>query len=96
MDAMTENHCPVCGYDLGFPAWDSGSPSDEICPCCGIQFGYDDAAGGEAQLRRQTYDKWRADWVADGMPWRSAGIRRPENWEPRVQLNAIGGDMNGD
>lgn len=96
MDAITDNLCPVCGYDLGFPAWDGNSPSDEICPCCGIQFGYDDAAGGQVQLRREIYENWRENWVSEGMPWRSAGTAPPDNWRPLAQLKAIGGEMRSD
>ena len=40
---MGENICPVCGYDgLDEPAFDErGVGSDDICPCCGFQFGLD-------------------------------------------------------
>lgn len=35
--------CPACGFSgLVSEPWDDVSPSDEICPCCGIQFGLDD------------------------------------------------------
>jgi hypothetical protein len=36
-----ESYAP-CG--LGFLPWHDDSASDEICPCCYIQFGYDDAS----------------------------------------------------
>ena len=96
MDSVMENLCPVCGYDLGFRAWDGDSPSDEICPSCGIQFGYDDAAGGQEHLRREIYENWRREWVSEGMPWRSVGTRPPENWRPMAQLKTIGGEMPTD
>ena len=45
MESMSKScYCPACGFPLEFEPWANGSPSDEICPCCGIQFGYDDAA----------------------------------------------------
>jgi hypothetical protein len=47
MDSFSNDFCPVCGYDLGYPAWQGASASDEICPCCGIHYGYDDAAAGD-------------------------------------------------
>ena len=42
--------CPACGYDkLEEPPWRDpdavGGGSDEICPNCKLQFGYDDLAG---------------------------------------------------
>lgn len=83
------NLCPVCGYELDHPAWNGSSPSDEICPSCGIQYGYDDAAGGDLQLRQQVYTTWRKDWIKRGMPWYSVGMPSPTNWDPREQLRRI-------
>lgn len=76
--------CPICGYpDLEAPPHSGhGSASDEICPSCGFQFGYDDDSEGI------TYDQWRADWIAKGMPWWSIGIPTPLGWDPVKQLQA--------
>jgi len=63
---MNENLCPVCGYDLGVPAWKGLSPSDKICPSCGIQFGYADFAGGSIEKRKELYRFWREAWIASG------------------------------
>jgi hypothetical protein len=60
--------CIVCGFDLGFKPWNEDSPSDEICPCCGIQYGYDDADNADLQ-RQQVYEQWRLRWVKGGMTW---------------------------
>jgi hypothetical protein len=70
--------CPACSYGgLYEPPWSAdGSPSDEICPCCGIQFGYDDAAGGNTAGRQQVYQRWREEWISRGRPWFSS-VRRP-------------------
>jgi hypothetical protein len=86
--------CPVCGYALGFPAWEDDSASDEICPSCGIQFGYDDvpAGGGLEGTREEIYTFWREQWMANGMPWTSKGRRPPSGWDPVVQVQRIGGD----
>ena len=89
MDIAAVKHlCPVCGYELGFPPWRDASPSDEICPSCGIQFGYTDAAGGDAARRALTYSKWRTEWIAAGMPWRSRS-QPPEGWDPVAQLRRL-------
>jgi hypothetical protein len=80
-------YCPACGFLLDFEPWSNESPSDEICPCCGIQFGYDDAAGGNMQRRSELYQEWRRDWIAKGMPWRSEGAPAPRDWNPGKQLD---------
>jgi hypothetical protein len=84
------NTCPVCGFaGLKERPWTDGSPSDEICPSCGIQFGYDDAAGGRVDRRAEVYEQWRSGWIAEGMPWRSRGRPQPPDWDPRAQLDAV-------
>ena len=83
--------CPVCGYGLGFLSWDGDSPSDEICPSCGIQFGYDDAAGGDERAREAVYHRWRQQWIESGLQWWSKGRRSPPpGWNPIEQLSQIG------
>jgi hypothetical protein len=81
--------CPACGYDLGFQAWTGDSASDEICPCCSIQFGYDDCAGGDLNKRADAYRQWREGWIAAGCPWRSKGMKAPDDWDPRDQLSRL-------
>lgn len=80
--------CPVCGYNLGFSPWNGSSPSDEICPSCGIQFGYDDSAGGDLEKRSMIYKKWRQDWINNGMKWYSKNDK-PKDWDPKQQLDNI-------
>ncbi len=82
--------CPVCRYDgLTEPPWVDGSASDEICPSCGIHFGYDDAAGGDPARRNELYLDWREHWVARGMPWFSVGRSQPNGWDPLRQLGLL-------
>lgn len=50
--------CPVCAMKFNEP-WEN---SQDICPGCGIQFGYDDAAGGSEELRQRIYTEWRKVW----------------------------------
>lgn len=50
------NMCPVCGYGMKFPASDF-----HICPCCGTEFGYDDAVLSHAELREE--------WIGAGSKW---------------------------
>ena len=80
--------CPVCGY-AGLaeePRSRSGGGSYEICPSCGFEFGFTDDALGFSDRQ------WRAQWVADGMPWRDGRIQPPPpGWDPKRQLAAITG-----
>jgi hypothetical protein len=95
MDTKTDikELCPVCGYNLyenlGVYPWDEDSPSDEICPSCGIQFGYDDTAGGDRSKRRDVYSKWRIDWIKGGSRWYSNGRDVPRGWNPQKQLEKL-------
>jgi hypothetical protein len=77
------NVCPVCGYnELPKPAYDhSGYASFEICPCCGTQFGYQDA--------RRPHESLRAEWVAKGLPWHSRVFPQPPGWDPEKQLRFV-------
>jgi hypothetical protein len=78
--------CPVCGYALEEPAWTAdGGGSQEICPSCGIQFGYTDAAGGDPGRRAALWQEWRGRWIAEGKPWRGVGTP-PHDFDPDAQL----------
>ena len=59
---MTATLCPVCDHDLGFAPWNGDLPSDDICPFCGIQFGYNDS---RPDLRQAVYAEWRREWIAN-------------------------------
>ena len=92
MSGMADRYvCSVCGFpDLDEPPWTDGSGSNEICPSCGIHFGYDDAAGGDAARREAVYREWRRRWIDDGMKWWSPS-EQPSDWDPQVQVRAVGG-----
>lgn len=76
--------CPVCGYpSLREPAYSQPDcPSFDICPCCGTQFGYDDAGTPHSVLRQR--------WVAAGTPWYSKHTSLPPEWSGRRQLETAG------
>lgn len=83
MGAVTHT-CPVCGY-VGLDELprspNTGGGSYEICPSCGFQFGVTDDDRGIS------YDEWRRQWIARGMPWDSADIEAPpDDWNPSEQL----------
>lgn len=87
--------CPVCGFGLDFEPWINKSPSDEICPSCGTQFGYDDSKrfkGSQDEVAK-LYAGLRQRWIAGGMRWSSSkNPFRPEPipWHPKRQLMNIG------
>ena len=89
--------CPVCGFQLFATSWVNNLASDEICPCCGTQFGYDDIirSSGDFLKTKQLYDELRAKWIASGMKWWSQNSLRPkpEKWNPQEQLKNIGVDI---
>lgn len=69
--------CPVCGFDnMPFPPRDNN-----ICSCCGTEFGYHDLKLSHADLRKQ--------WIAKGMPWFSTRMPRPRDWNPTEQVNRL-------
>lgn len=59
-----EVHCRVCGYELPAYPWSDGgsAPSFELCPCCGVEFGYEDATADGVR-------HFRDRWLAAGSPW---------------------------
>jgi hypothetical protein len=48
---------------LDFEPWPGGLGSHEICPACGIHFGYNDASD---DLRPFIYAEWRREWNERG------------------------------
>ena len=75
--------CPICNYDGLYekPYDDQGFGSDEICPCCGFQFGLDDYPNKE-----DGQEKWRKEWIEKGCPWFSKTRLPSQNWNPQNQL----------
>jgi hypothetical protein len=84
MPNETRGNCPVCGYnDLLEPSHDdTWAGSFEICPCCGTQFGYDDAT--------RAHDDLRKVWLASGAPWWSEERQPPFGWNALEQLRKAG------
>jgi CRISPR/Cas system-associated protein Cas10 (large subunit of type III CRISPR-Cas system) len=76
--------CRVCGreFTIDNAPWnDDEMPSHEICPCCGVQFGYeDDIYAGVNDYRNQ--------WLNGGAKWFSPGLR-PKDWILEAQLKNI-------
>ena len=63
------NVCRVCGYRPEVPPWglDGETPSWEICPSCGVEFGYEDVSA-------ESVRRYRAKWRASGNHWTDAAV----------------------
>lgn len=77
--ATLKNECKVCGYEMPTPP----VPHD-ICPCCGTQYGLDDAF--------DSYQEIRSKWLAAGGRWFSKhpSFAEPDGWSARGQLEKAG------
>ncbi|MCA1595262.1 MAG: hypothetical protein LC772_02390 [Chloroflexi bacterium] len=74
--------CPVCGYDgLDEPPYTMGCGSFDICPCCGVEFGYHDA--------RTPHEVLRARWWQGGAGWHFPQYE-PPGWSAIEQLRRAG------
>lgn len=61
-NVVNSTMCLVCGYDLGFTIPVAVAHS-EICPSCGIQYGYSDSMGGVEEKKEKLYNLWREAWI---------------------------------
>ncbi|NQX63266.1 hypothetical protein [Paenibacillus qinlingensis] len=79
--------CLICGYDdLNMPQYTpNGEPMFNICPCCGFQSGFDDAAIAEPL----TIVEYRIQWVKLGAPWFSSRTKKPDVYNLQQQLKRI-------
>lgn len=79
-----KHQCPVCGYPgLSEPPETEGSPSFEICPSCGFEFGVSDGDEGFS------YRQWRERWIRGGCSWWSESQKPPDDWQPVLQLAGL-------
>jgi hypothetical protein len=77
------NNCRVCGYEnLNFPWGKNGiSPSYQVCPCCGCQFGVNDITPYDIKKRREY-------WRENEYKWNNPLIK-PVDWLLENQLKNI-------
>jgi hypothetical protein len=63
------SYCRVCGFEPPSPPWGptGTDPSWELCPCCGVEHGYEDAS--EAGVLR-----YRSRWLELGAPWSDPSV----------------------
>lgn len=77
------NYCRVCGLYREDKPWgeDGVTPTYDICPCCGTEFGYED-------INIESIKDKRNNWLANGMNW-FLKKEKPEIWNSKEQLNHI-------
>lgn len=79
-----EHFCRVCGYPSDEPPWgaDGRSPSYGFCPCCGVEWGYQDCSPSAAE-------QFRARWLGEGAPWHDKTVL-PDGMTTEERLRCIG------
>lgn len=87
--------CPVCNFKgLYEPAYDErGVGSDDICLCCGFQFGLDDF---EYDCKEEAHEVWRRKWIKEGCNWTYSQTNKPKDWNSKEQLKEINIDLDDD
>jgi len=80
---MIEHHCRVCGLYIEDPPWgeDNRTPSYDICPCCGMEFGFED-------YRLDLVRQYRQQWLDGGAGWFEKK-EKPPNWDLTEQMKNI-------
>jgi hypothetical protein len=77
--------CFLCGYpDLRNNPWseDGLSPSYDICPCCGMEYGVDD-------INELAFKLYREEWFSKGRKWFDQQVKPPLNWDLSNQVENI-------
>lgn len=59
----------------------TGTPTFDLCPCCGSERGYADATPAAAR-------RYRAAWIAAGAYWAEPEFR-PADWSLEEQLRHV-------
>jgi len=81
--APNTHECRICGYySDNFPWGEDGeSPSFQLCPCCGVQFGKEDCTLASIK-------EYRAEWISKGGKWYDKN-EKPEGWDMESQMKKI-------
>ena len=75
--------CKVCGLFINNEPWgkDGKTPTYEICPCCGVEFGNEDCS-------EDSILEYRRNWIIKGALWFDEHLR-PQDWEFKAQLEQL-------
>nr|WP_314499692.1 hypothetical protein [uncultured Chryseobacterium sp.] len=80
---MKEHNCRVCGLYIDDAPWGENGdcPTYEICPCCGVEFGYEDYTIESTKM-------YREKWLEKGAKWFDKS-EKPEVWDRIKQFENI-------
>ena len=80
---MKNHNCRVCGLYIEDATWgeDNKTPTYEICPCCGVEFGNEDYTLESTRI-------YRFNWIKSGAKWFSRK-EQPLNWRVEDQFKFI-------
>ena len=83
MSKSTIHNCRVCGLYIMDPPWgdDGQSPSYEICPCCGVEFGNED-------YTLEATRKYRKKWLSQNVKWFESK-QKPDDWDLEKQMQGV-------
>ena len=75
--------CRICGHKDSMPPWGENGdlPSFNICECCGVEYGYEDATA-------TSIIKYRDKWIQNGAKW-FCPEQRPSMWDLEEQLSTL-------
>ena len=66
---------------------DGKTPTFDICPCCGVEWGNED-------YTTESRTEYRNKWLADGAKWFEPQ-KKPVNWNLEEQLKDIDHETDG-
>ncbi len=84
LGAVSEGTGSVCGFEMSYAAKDNN-----ICRCCGTEFGYDD--------HNLSYSDLRLEWIENGARWWDDDLsRQPLTWSASIQVISAFGEAAWD
>ena len=80
---MKDHNCRVCGLYIEDKPWgeDGRCPTYEFCPCCGVEFGYQDYS-------LESIREFRKNWLEKDARWDDPKSK-PSNWNLEKQMQDI-------
>lgn len=78
-----KHHCRVCGLYIESAPWgeDGETPTYEICPCCGVEFGNED-------YTLQSVRNYRTKWLENSAKWFEPR-QKPNYWDLEEQMKKV-------
>lgn len=78
-----KHHCRVCGLYIESAPWgeDGETPTYEICPCCGVEFGNED-------YTLQSVRNYRTKWLESSAKWFESR-QEPNYWDLEEQMEKV-------